>query len=55
MERTYEVTGMKCDGCAKTVTEKLSAVHGVEKWSWIWIKNKPLSQADHLNSHFNVL
>lgn len=31
MERTYEVTGMKCDGCAKTVTEKLSAVHGVEK------------------------
>lgn len=55
MERTYEVTGMKCDGCAKTVTEKLSAVHGVEKVVVDLDKNKPLSQADHLNSHFNVL
>ncbi|WP_307975794.1 heavy metal-associated domain-containing protein [uncultured Streptococcus sp.] len=31
MEKTYEVTGMKCDGCVNTVTEKLSAVRGVEK------------------------
>lgn len=31
MEKTYEVIGMKCDGCVKTVTEKLSAVRGVEK------------------------
>ncbi|MBM7636750.1 heavy-metal-associated domain-containing protein [Streptococcus saliviloxodontae] len=31
MEKRYEVTGMKCDGCVKTVTEKLSAVKGVEK------------------------
>ena len=31
MEKTYGVIGMKCDGCAKTVTEKLSAVKGVEK------------------------
>lgn len=31
MEKTYEVTGMKCQGCVKTVTEKLSAVRGVEK------------------------
>lgn len=31
MEKTYEVAGMKCDGCVKTVTEKLSAVRGVEK------------------------
>lgn len=31
MEKTYEITGMKCDGCVKTVTEKLSAVRGVEK------------------------
>ncbi len=31
MEKTYEITGMKCQGCVKTVTEKLSAVLGVEK------------------------
>ncbi|MBM7642257.1 heavy-metal-associated domain-containing protein [Streptococcus loxodontisalivarius] len=30
MEKVYEVSGMKCEGCAKTVTEKLSAVRGVE-------------------------
>ena len=30
MEKTYEITGMKCDGCDRTVTEKLSAVRGVE-------------------------
>lgn len=30
MEKTYEITGMKCDGCVKTVTEKLSNVRGVE-------------------------
>ena len=30
MEKTYEVTGMKCQGCVNTVTEKLSAVKGVE-------------------------
>ena len=31
MEKTYEITGMKCQGCVKTVTEKLSAVRGVVK------------------------
>ncbi|MCI6871967.1 heavy-metal-associated domain-containing protein [Streptococcus hyointestinalis] len=31
MEKTYQVSGMKCEGCANTVTEKLSAVRGVEK------------------------
>lgn len=30
MSKTYQVSGMKCDGCAKTVTEKLSAVKGVQ-------------------------
>ena len=30
MTKTYQVSGMKCDGCAKTVTEKLSAVKGVQ-------------------------
>lgn len=26
MEKHCQVTGMTCDGCARTVTEKLSAV-----------------------------
>ena len=30
MEKTYVVSGMKCDGCVKTVTERLSQVRGVE-------------------------
>ncbi|WP_019785576.1 copper chaperone CopZ [Streptococcus sobrinus] len=30
MSTTYQVSGMKCDGCAKTVQEKLSAVKGVK-------------------------
>lgn len=30
MEKHYQVTGMTCDGCARTVTEKLSAVPGVQ-------------------------
>nr|WP_071131163.1 heavy-metal-associated domain-containing protein [Enterococcus timonensis] len=30
MEKIYTVNGMKCDGCANTVTEKLSEVSGVE-------------------------
>ncbi|AND78756.1 heavy-metal-associated domain-containing protein [Streptococcus pantholopis] len=29
MEKTYEITGMKCQGCAQTVAEKLSSVRGV--------------------------
>ncbi|KHD45506.1 heavy-metal-associated domain-containing protein [Streptococcus hongkongensis] len=30
MEKTYRITGMKCQGCADTVTKKLSAVGGVK-------------------------
>ena len=30
MSKTYEISGMKCQGCVNTVTEKLSAVKGVE-------------------------
>lgn len=30
MSKVYQVSGMKCDNCAKTVSEKLSAVKGVE-------------------------
>ena len=33
MTKTYKITGMKCQGCVNTVTEKLSAVKGVDKWS----------------------
>ncbi|MGT2743225.1 heavy-metal-associated domain-containing protein [Streptococcus plurextorum] len=28
--KIYEVSGMKCEGCVKTVTEKLSKVPGVK-------------------------
>ena len=31
MSKTYEITGMKCQGCANAVTEKLSEVKGVEE------------------------
>jgi copper chaperone len=31
MEKTYQVVGMKCEGCAKTVQEKLTQVTGVDK------------------------
>lgn len=31
MSKTYEISGMKCQGCANAVTEKLSAVKGVEE------------------------
>ena len=30
MTKTYNITGMKCQGCVNTVTKKLSAVKGVE-------------------------
>lgn len=30
MKHTYRVSGMKCDGCAKTVSDKLSSVIGVD-------------------------
>lgn len=33
MEKTYKVRGMKCQGCVDKVTEKLSAVRGVESVS----------------------
>lgn len=30
MKTTYTINGMKCEGCAKTVTERFSSVAGVE-------------------------
>lgn len=29
--KTYQLNGMKCDGCVKTVTNTLSRVPGVKK------------------------
>lgn len=29
MEKTYQIEGMKCEGCAKTVQETLAQVVGV--------------------------
>jgi len=31
MTKTYKIFGVKCQGCVNTVTEKLSAVKGVDK------------------------
>lgn len=31
MEKTYEIKGMKCQGCQKTITEKFQEVPGVQK------------------------
>ncbi|WEV60071.1 heavy metal-associated domain-containing protein [Streptococcaceae bacterium ESL0729] len=30
MIKTYEISGMKCEGCAKTVKERFQKVAGVE-------------------------
>lgn len=30
MEKTYEITGLKCQGCVNIVTEKLSNLKSVE-------------------------
>ena len=48
MSKTYEITGMKCQGCANAVTEKLSALKGVEEVrvdlqkNQVTIEGKPL-------------
>ena len=39
MTKTYKITGMKCQGCVNTVTEKLSAVKGENKQ--VTIEGKP--------------
>ncbi|EJF00554.1 heavy-metal-associated domain-containing protein [Liquorilactobacillus mali] len=31
MEKTYDITGMKCSGCVKKVTEAFTGVSGVTK------------------------
>ena len=41
MTKTYNITGMKCQGCVNTVTEKLSAVKGVDKVQ-VDLENVPL-------------
>lgn len=40
MKHTYRVSGMKCDGCAKTVSDKLSSVIGVDEVNVDWTKNQ---------------
>jgi copper chaperone CopZ len=30
MEKTYQLSGLKCQGCVDTVTQKLSSLKGVE-------------------------
>ncbi|HGI2957027.1 TPA: heavy-metal-associated domain-containing protein [Streptococcus agalactiae] len=40
MKHTYRVSGMKCDGCAKTVSDKLSIVIGVDEVNVDLTKNQ---------------
>ncbi|HEM9624114.1 TPA: heavy-metal-associated domain-containing protein [Streptococcus agalactiae] len=40
MRHTYRVSGMKCDGCAKTVSDKLSSVIGVNEVNVDLTKNQ---------------
>ncbi|HGD5501832.1 TPA: heavy-metal-associated domain-containing protein [Streptococcus agalactiae] len=40
MKYTYRVSGMKCDGCAKTVSDKLSSVIGVDEVNVDLTKNQ---------------
>ena len=42
MTKTYNSTGMKCQDCVNTVTEKLSAVKGVENVK-VDLENKQLT------------
>ena len=54
MTKTYNITGMKCQGCVNTVTEKLSAVKGVDKVQVDLEKNKSLSKGNHGSGLSNV-
>lgn len=40
MKHTYRISGMKCDGCAKTVSDKLSSVIGVDEVNVDLTKNQ---------------
>ncbi|HGI4002902.1 TPA: heavy-metal-associated domain-containing protein [Streptococcus agalactiae] len=40
MKHTYRVSGMKCDGCAKTVSDKVSSVIGVDEVNVDLTKNQ---------------
>ncbi|HEO2826227.1 TPA: heavy-metal-associated domain-containing protein [Streptococcus agalactiae] len=40
MKHTYRVSGMKCDGCDKTVSDKLSSVIGVDEVNVDLTKNQ---------------
>ncbi|HGI3513777.1 TPA: heavy-metal-associated domain-containing protein [Streptococcus agalactiae] len=40
MKHTYRVSGMKYDGCAKTVSDKLSSVIGVDEVNVDLTKNQ---------------
>ncbi|HEO6213404.1 TPA: cation transporter [Streptococcus agalactiae] len=40
MKHTYRVSGMKCDGCAKTVSDKLSSVIGIDEVNVDLTKNQ---------------
>lgn len=47
MTKTYKIFGVKCQGCVNTVTEKLSAVKGVDRFKLTLKTNKSLSKGNH--------
>lgn len=49
MKHTYRVSGMKCDGCAKTVSDKLSSVIGVDEVNVDLTKNQVVVSGKHSN------
>ena len=54
MTKTYNITGMKCQGCVNTVTEKLSAVKALRMLKLTSKTNKSLLKGNHGSGLSNV-
>lgn len=46
MEKTYDIVGMKCDGCARKVTGAFSGISGVSKVEVSLADNKAVVAGD---------
>ncbi len=55
MKHTYRVSGMKCDGCAKIVSDKLSSVIGVDEVNVDLTKNQVVVSGKTFKCLLNVL
>lgn len=54
MKHTYRVSGMKCDGCAKTVSDKLSSVIGVDEVNVDLTKNQVVVSGKNIQMAFKT-